>query len=296
MICLPGKTEFGVSNLLELGIRKFGGLATVYGARADPDDAVRFMADLAPHCIVGIPVQVLALAERHGIRRRENKLEAVLLTADYAAESLKRRILRELGCRVLNHYGSTEMGYGGALECELQNGLHIRETDLYFEIIDPQSGRVLPRGAEGEVVFTTLSRRGMPLIRYRTGDFAAFIPGKCGCGQLSTRITSPWRRCGGAMRLRDRFVTMPELDEILFSDRQVMDYSASVMEASENEASLKLLVWTLEEDRHWGSALRNRLSSVLPKGVNIDLSTAEFDDVRPGLQGKRVFIDASDRG
>ena len=93
------------------------------------------------------------------------------------------------GCKVFEHYGMTEMGLGGAVSCGFLEGCHIRESDLYLEIIDPKPGQVLPEGKEGEVVFTTLTRKGMPFIRYRTGDWSSFIPEPCQCGSILKRIS-----------------------------------------------------------------------------------------------------------
>ena len=107
--------------------------------------------------------------------------------------SVRRRLEGALGCRVYDHYGSTEMGYGGALACGQGPGLHLREADLYFEVVDPATGRPLPEGAFGELVFTTLTRRGMPLVRYRTGDLTRFLPGACPCGCPLRRIAPPVR-------------------------------------------------------------------------------------------------------
>jgi phenylacetate-coenzyme A ligase PaaK-like adenylate-forming protein len=82
----------------------------------------------------------------------------------------------------------TEMGLGGAMACEERVGYHPREADLIFEIIDPQTGGPLPEGEVGEVVFTTLTRAAMPLIRYRTGDLSRWIPGNCPCGSVLKRL------------------------------------------------------------------------------------------------------------
>ena len=83
----------------------------------------------------------------------------------------------------------TEMGLGCAVSCGELIGCHIRESDLYLEIIDPKTGQVLPDGEEGEVVFTTLTRKGMPFIRYRTGDWSSFINEPCQCGSILKRIS-----------------------------------------------------------------------------------------------------------
>lgn len=110
------------------------------------------------------------------------KIRAVLLSADYVSQSSRESIKSAWGAEVFEHYGMTEMGLGCAVSCAYQRGGHIRENDLLIEIIDPESGRVLPAGERGEIVFTTLTRRAMPLIRYRTGDISRIVPGECPCG------------------------------------------------------------------------------------------------------------------
>jgi phenylacetate-coenzyme A ligase PaaK-like adenylate-forming protein len=287
LICLPGKSEYGVSHLLSLGIKKFGGSPEIYGIISDPSHAAGRVNEFRPDCIVGMPVQVMALAECHRREYQGRGPSTVLLTADNAAESLKLRIRNAWDCLVLNHYGSTEMGYGGALECNFQNGLHLRDMDLCFEIIDPYSGKNMPLGEEGEVVFTTLTRLGMPLIRYRTGDFAHLLPGPCGCGQTLNRVSLPWRNNGGTVFLNDRLLTMRELDEILFSNRHVMDYSASIRRG-EYESIVKLKIWADGEADCLDSGTRKAIASVLPYGVSVCFEMAEPDDISPGLRGKRL--------
>lgn len=78
----------------------------------------------------------------------------------------------------------TKMGLGGGVECEALNGYHMREADMYFEIIDIKTEKKLQDGEYGEIVFTTLTRKGMPLIRYRTGDIGRFIDKPCDCGTI----------------------------------------------------------------------------------------------------------------
>jgi phenylacetate-CoA ligase len=88
----------------------------------------------------------------------------VLLTIVHLPQTIKCVVEERFGCKVYNHYGMTGVGLGG-VDCAAQLGYHLREADLYFEILDPTSGEVRPDGEYGEVVFTTLTRRGMPLIR-----------------------------------------------------------------------------------------------------------------------------------
>ena len=90
-------------------------------------------------------------------------------------EAIGRVLEERWGCRVYNHYGTTEMGLGGGVQCSARRGYHFREADLFVEIVEPRSGEPVPEGVTGEIVFTTLTRTGMPLIRYRTGDLSRFL-------------------------------------------------------------------------------------------------------------------------
>ena len=106
----------------------------------------------------------LALARHDGAAGL--RLKSVLLTTDYVPEAIVEFVERLWRCTVYNHYGMTEMGLGGGVECQARRGYHLREADLYFEIVNPQTEMPVVEGETGEVVFTTLTRRGMPLIRY----------------------------------------------------------------------------------------------------------------------------------
>jgi phenylacetate-coenzyme A ligase PaaK-like adenylate-forming protein len=115
-------------------------------------------------------------------------MRTILLSAQFISDTDKRIIENSWDCTVYEHYGMTEMGLGGAMQCEERVGYHPREADLLFEIIDPDTGDVLPDGAYGEIVFTTLTRQAMPLIRYRTGDFSRWLPEPCACGSVLKRL------------------------------------------------------------------------------------------------------------
>ena len=99
-----------------------------------------------------------------------------------------QELIRVWRCRVNEHYGMTETALGGAVGCPVPGGYHIWASDLYYEIVDPDTGLPLPEGEEGETVVTTLMREAMPLIRYRTGDISRFVPGPCPCGSVLPRL------------------------------------------------------------------------------------------------------------
>jgi phenylacetate-coenzyme A ligase PaaK-like adenylate-forming protein len=127
--------------------------------------------------IVGIPSQVLALARMQSVKDTGQgpAIRNVLLSADYVPKAASGYLTQAWGCRVFGHYGMTETGLGGGVECAALDGYHLREAALYYEIVDPETGQNVPDGIFGEVVFTTLTRKGMPLVRYRTGDLSVFL-------------------------------------------------------------------------------------------------------------------------
>jgi len=107
------------------------------------------------------------------------QIKTVLLSNVCVSDAIKTRLHRAWSCRVFKNYGMTEMGLGGAVESTEKGGCHVREADLLIEIIDPAIGQTVPDGSTGENVFATLTREGMPLIRYRTGDMSAFMVAPC---------------------------------------------------------------------------------------------------------------------
>ena len=130
---------------------------------------------------------------------------------------------RAWGCRVSTHYGLTETGWGLAVDCDVCDGYHYNELDVIAEIVDPESGAVLPHGTEGEVVLTTVSRDCMPLVRYRTGDIAALT--KSVCGSHLEVLGHIRRRREGAYLTSDGTKLSPALfDEPLFGVPELLDY------------------------------------------------------------------------
>ncbi|MDR0621940.1 MAG: hypothetical protein LBJ61_08700, partial [Deltaproteobacteria bacterium] len=142
------------------------------------------LANYGATTLVGLPSQIIYLA-RTGPKPKS--LESVLLSGEPAPPSLVRGIAKAWGVEVFRHFGMTEFGLGGAVECRAQAGPHLREADLVWETLAPDGGPQNP-GRVGSMVLTSLSRRAMPLIRYQTGDLGRLLPGPCRCGSVLRRI------------------------------------------------------------------------------------------------------------
>jgi phenylacetate-CoA ligase len=150
------------------------------------------LQDLAPAGICGTPSFVLHLAESltaEGKDPRRLGLRYGMFGAEPWTEGLRVSLERGLGCRAYDIYGLSEIiGPGVAGECEAQAGLHIQDDHFLPEVIDPAAGEVLGPGREGELVLTTLTKRAMPLVRYRTGDITTLTDEPCACGRTSVRM------------------------------------------------------------------------------------------------------------
>ncbi len=180
-ILFPASAPGSVGELLARGLHRGGTEAVqLFHKIGDISALAAAISEENLTSLAGFPSVVSALAEGYP----HLPIKTVLLSADYVSPACRESIKNAWGAEVFEHYGMTEMGLGCAVSCEHQRGYHIREADILIEIIDPVSGRVLPEGEYGEVVFTTLTRRAMPLIRYRTGDFSRFIPEPCPCGTM----------------------------------------------------------------------------------------------------------------
>jgi phenylacetate-CoA ligase len=231
LILLPGERQGSVGDLLASGLRRIGATAIPYGLVRSASETVALMLRERVTSLVGIPVQIRALAESWGdLAAGAKGPRSILLGSDYVPRAVVRGLREAWSCEVFEHYGTTEMGLGGGVECEAHEGYHMREADLLIEIVEPESGTRLPDGERGEVVFTTLTREGMPLIRYRTGDLSRIIPEPCPCGSVLRRLAKIESRMGDAVPIGgDQVLTMPDLDESIFESRGIVDFAASAI-------------------------------------------------------------------
>ena len=190
LILLPCARPGSVGDLLDMGIQRLGAKTVPYGLLntdySDIPDVLKDMCTKGVTSVVGSPTQVFELA--NASIHLSMEIKSVLLSTEYVPETICNFLSRTWNCKVFEHYGMTEMGLGGAVSCWTLKGYHPREADLYFEIIDPTTGEVVPDGEFGEVVFTTLTRNGMPFIRYRTRDWSRWLTDQCPCGSILKKL------------------------------------------------------------------------------------------------------------
>jgi phenylacetate-CoA ligase len=228
LILLPGELPGSVGDLLYTALARLGARGHKYGFVDDPRRVMSAVNEFDINVLVGMPIQALSLV-RGCETRPVNAIKSVLLTADYVPRAIIRAVEDAWGCMVFNHYGATEMGLGGGVQCGALRGYHMREADMLLEIVDPDTGEPAPDNEYGEVVFTSLTALGTPFVRYRTGDISRFISEPCPCGTalksldiVSGRAQDRATLCGGYD------VWMRDFDEALFPLDSVLDFEVTL--------------------------------------------------------------------
>ncbi len=175
---------------LHYGLEKMG-TTIVPVSSGNTERQINLMRDFGSTVLIATPSYALHMAEvaeRMGAMK-DIKLRVGLFGAEASTEEMRAELERRWGITATENYGLTEvMGPGVAGECECKCGMHVNEDHFLCEIIDPETGKVLPMGEQGELVITTLSKRAMPMLRYRTRDITRLIDEPCSCGRTSMRI------------------------------------------------------------------------------------------------------------
>ncbi len=227
LVLMPGDRPDGVGRLLGAALARIGVRTVAHGVMENVETALGQCLDEGAHCVVGCPAHLNMLArawERRGLP--QGRVESVLLCWDAVPDTVARNCARIFGCRVFRHWGMIETGLGGAVECAPGSGLHLRETDVYLEIVDPDTGQVLPDGEFGEMVVTTPLKRGMPLIRYRTGDMGRILRGACSCASPLRRLDPLVWRISDGVNIGERTLTLRALSECLYALPGLDDFAA----------------------------------------------------------------------
>ncbi|MDO4472085.1 MAG: AMP-binding protein [Bacillota bacterium] len=203
LILMPAASEGSIGLLLGKGLRDLGAEVIEYGlpGKKDAEKILNLIREEGVTSVVAMPTHMVAIARQVEKEAEaggeEVYLRSVLLSAEFVPDSTAMMLEDVFQCMVFEHYGMTEMGLGCAVSCGYSRGYHLREADLYIELINPLTGEVVPEtegkntpgfSNYGEIVFTTLTRKGMPFIRYRTGDFSRWILGDCPCGSSLKRL------------------------------------------------------------------------------------------------------------
>lgn len=221
------------------------GCLTLPMSSGNTERQIQFMMDLGATILCCTPSYAAYLGEslaEAGYKPEDNKLRAGIFGAEPWTEEMRRSIEKSLGIKAYDIYGLTETsGPGVAFECEAQNGMHINEDHFYAEIIDPDTGEVLPDGEKGELVFTSLDKEAFPLLRYRTRDICVLSREKCSCGRTHVKMSKPMGRSDDMMIIRGVNVFPSQIEAVLLKGGYPPNYQI-IVDRVNNSDTLDVVV------------------------------------------------------
>ena len=207
---------------------------------------IMMMQELGTTFLCCTPSYALYLGEsirEAGLTPADLKLKGACLGAEPWTEEMRKRIEEILGIDAYDVYGLTEItGPGVAFECEAKNGMHINEDHVLAEIIDPATGEPLPDGEKGELVFTTITKRGMPMIRYRTHDICVIHSDPCPCGRTFRKMERLMGRTDDMLVIRGVNVFPSQIEGILAQTPGVMPHYMLIVDRVNNQDTLDIQV------------------------------------------------------
>ncbi len=255
-------TAFGISNkdivTIGYGYGLFtGGLGAHYGAEnlgatvipmgtGNTRKLLQLVRDFKATAITTTPSYALYLAdsiESEGFNRDDMNLKIGVFGAEPWTESMRQEIEERLKIDAYNIYGLSEiMGPGVSYECEYKNGSHITEDHIYPEIISPDTLEQLPYGEQGELVFTTITKEGIPLLRYRTKDLCSLIEEPCECGRTNVRMTRIVGRSDDMLIIRGVNVFPSQIEEVILAIEELEPHYLIVVDRVNNQDTFEVQV------------------------------------------------------
>jgi len=239
-----------------------GGLGAHYGAEllgasvipistGNTARQIMLMKDFGTTVLACTPSYALFIAEtivEMGMDLSEFSLKAGIFGAEPWSDNMRREIETRLGIKALDIYGLSEIiGPGVACDCLCQNGLHISEDHFYPEIINPVTGEVMPEGEKGELVITTITKEGMPLVRYRTHDLTMLNRDVCDCGRTLIRMGKILGRSDDMLIIRGVNVFPSQVESVLLSIGNTSPHYQLIVEREDNLDILTVMVEVNEE-------------------------------------------------
>jgi Coenzyme F390 synthetase len=213
----PGYGLWTAGIGFQYGAEKLGAMVIPMGP-GNTDKQIKMMVDLESTVLCATSSYALLLSEeinKRGISEKI-KLRKGIIGSERWGEKMRQRIADDLGVELYDIYGLTEIyGPGIGISCDYKNGIHMWDDYLYFEIIDPKTGKTVPDGQVGELVITTLLKEGAPLIRYRTHDLTRIVTGECPCGSRFPRIDIITGRTDDMVKVKGVNIFPAQFDEVL---------------------------------------------------------------------------------
>ena len=245
------------------------GCLTLPMSSGNTDRQIQFMMDLGATIICCTPSYAAYIGEslkEQGYKPEDNKLKAGIFGAEPWTEEMRKSIEKSLGIKAYDIYGLTETsGPGVSFECSEQTGMHINEDHFLAEIIDPDTGEVLPEGSKGELVFTSLDKEAFPLLRYRTRDICVLSRKTCSCGRTFIKMSKPMGRTDDMLIIRGVNVFPSQIETVLLNEGYSPNYQIVVDRANNTDTF----------------------------DINVELSPEQFTDTVSGVTQKEKSLSAA---
>ena len=281
------------------GAQKMG-LTVVPTSAGNTKRQVMLMADFGTNVLACTPSYSLYIAEvarEMGMDARSLPLKAGLFGAEPWSEGMRQEIERSLGLSAFDHYGLTEIiGPGVSFECPAKEGLHINEDHFYPEVIDPETGEPLPEGEEGELVLTTLTKEGMPVLRFRTRDITRIWRERCRCGRTLVKMARVKGRTDDMLIVRGVNVFPSQIEQVLMSVDGVAPHYQIIVDRvgrmDELEIKVEVTEKVLSDEVRRMEEVRERLESEVESvlGIRAKVTLVEPGSIERSMgKAKRVI-------
>ena len=244
---------------------------------------IMIMKDYGTTTLVSTPSYSIYLAEAmkdEGVNPNDLKLRIGMFGGEPWSEAMRAEIESRLPISATDNYGLSEvMGPGVSFECEYKDGMHISEDHFIAEIIDPETGEVLPPGSQGELVITTLTREALPILRYRTRDITTLIPEQCRCGRTFTRMTKPFGRTDDMLIIRGVNIFPSQIESVLMEIEEAEPHYQLVVTRDGALDNLEVLVEInekvffdeMKKMKTLEDMIRNKIRSTIGLGAKVKL-------------------------
>lgn len=284
---------------LHYGLEKIG--ATVVPCSSgNSEKQLMFMRDFKTNALVSTPSYALYLSElakESGFPMSDYNLKLGLLGSEGCTEEMRSQIESNWGMFVTDNYGLSETGGPGLSgDCEYRCGMHINEDFYYCEIIDPATGEVLPEGSEGELVITTLTKEGIPMLRYRTKDLTRITNEPCKCGRTTARMEKIKGRSDDMLKIRGVNVFPSQVESVLVGLESISPHYQLIVTRENYSDSLEIKVELIDgslldrygELQNLQNTIRNKVRSVL--GIDTKVSLVQPKTIERFMgKAKRVI-------
>lgn len=265
-IILPNANNAGIGNLLCNSLKIAGIDAYVTDMMDSSEKQIQLTIENKPDVWFGDTYTIYRITKevKDKIDLKNLGVKVLFLTMNPASDSMIKSLEKEWNCRICTHYGLTEMGWGMAVDCNKGKGYHFNELNVIAEVINPVTGQNVPNGEEGELVYTSLGREAMPLIRYRSHDFGSISNKKCECGSCLKVLNHVKKRKESIIKLAPEADIYPSmLEEALFSIDEIIDYKVQI-DKKQMPAKLYLQVEALKNYKE----LKEKIEAAIKMQIN----------------------------